>query len=129
VGAWESGPFDNDDALDFVGTLADAPDDETHRRLLEALTLSEGYLELPEANEAIAAAGLVAAWNGWPVDAGSVLDLVDSRELEVTDALRSAARAALDQVQGEDSEWREVWDDAGLLDEVGTQLDEMRAHL
>jgi hypothetical protein len=119
MGAWGIGPFDNDDAQDFVLDLADVPDDELERRLAEALALPSGYVEVPEASIAVAAAALVAVGAGMaPPESPTVCEFVASRSVPTTTALREAAKAALDRVASQDSELWELWQDAGEADQV-----------
>ncbi len=119
MGAWGIGPFDNDDAQDFVLDLADVPDDELARRLAEALALPSGYLEVPEASIAVAAAALVAVGAGMaPPESPTVCEFMANRSVPTTTALREAAKAALDRVASQDSELWELWQDAGEADQV-----------
>jgi hypothetical protein len=130
MGAWGVGPFDNDDAQDFVLDLAEAPAQELGQRLADALTLPDDYIEAPEASTAVAAAALVAIGAGMAVpDSPSVSALVDSRTIPASPELREAGRAALKRVAGGDSELRELWQDAGLTDEVSASHAEIRAAL
>lgn len=65
VGAWGTGPFDNDDALDFFLDIEDAPSDRIAKRVRDALGVAadeDAYLEEHAAGEAIAAAAVVAYW-------------------------------------------------------------------
>lgn len=59
VGPWGHGPFDNDDAQDFVLDLANAPTAGLDVQLAAALTSPGGYLGA-EGSMAVAAAALVA---------------------------------------------------------------------
>ena len=67
MGAWGTGSFENDAALDWLPELeeADGPDvlDRTLRRVTEA---GDDYLEVDEGAAAIAAAEVVAALLGAP---------------------------------------------------------------
>lgn len=129
MGAWDSGPFDNDDALDFVGDLADASELDIGGGLHVALSLPEGYVEAPEASCAVAAAALVATSRGYRIESQPALDLLRAKQLVPSDELREAARRALERVMGEESEWRELWDEAGLLDDQAAILATIRASL
>jgi hypothetical protein len=71
MGTWGIGPFDNDTAADFVGDLDDAPPGEREalvRGVLSRTVRATGYLD--EAQEAVAAAALIAAQcpGGRPVE-------------------------------------------------------------
>lgn len=128
MGTWGVGPFSNDDAADFLGDLADLDPREVQDNLLQALQLpSDGYVESPEADTAIAAAALVAMQNGYvPPDN---VESAAGFEFEVTDQLHSASSAALRRVQGTDSEWAELWDEAGELSEATRILADIAQHL
>lgn len=65
AGAWESGSFDNDDAMDWVAMCVRSKGASAVGKTLEA-SLKPAYLEAPEASEAIAAAEVVAAARGKP---------------------------------------------------------------
>jgi hypothetical protein len=59
-----AGPFDNDAALDFVGELAEQPVETMQagpRAAMTEVVDTDGYIECPEMDAAIAAACLVAA--------------------------------------------------------------------
>jgi len=130
MGAWGTGPFDNDDAQDFVLDLADAPESELDRRLSEALALDPGYVEGPDASIAVAAAALVAIGAGMaPPESPTVSEFVGSRSVPATEALRGAARTALDRVASEDSELWELWQDAREADRVLASHQAIRQHL
>ena len=66
AGAWDTGPFDNDDALDWVWELSESNDLAVIEATLESAANSSGYLEAPTASMAIAAAEVVAALRGNP---------------------------------------------------------------
>ena len=71
MGTWGIGPFDNDTAADFAGHLDDAPPGEREalvRGVLIRTVRATGYLD--EAQEAVAAAALIAAQcpGGRPVE-------------------------------------------------------------
>jgi hypothetical protein len=131
MGAWDSGPFGNDDALDFLDYLAEMTDAERVPRIRAALEMGAGYLEGPEACAAVAAAALVAVANGMPPDEVLMSGEMSwaSTTVPADDRTRAQARAALARVGGADSEWRELWEEAGLLAEAVTVLDGIRDHL
>jgi len=129
VGAWGSGPFDNDDAMDFVGDLANGSTAEVVARLREALALPDDYVESPEGSSAVAAAALVAARLGYNPGNPTVADLLVAHPFEADDQLRSSASAALARVAADDSELMELWDEAGLRESVETVYGDIRAFL
>ncbi len=128
MGAWGAGPFQTDDALDFQAELSELPPAEMGSRITSALALpSDGYLKLPEACAAIAAAGLIAAaWSaafeGLDAEAIAVMQADDViRDVQ----LRDLALAALVRVNGQLSEWRDLW----LKSESWEEADQMIAGL
>ncbi len=129
MGAWGSGPFDNDDAMDFVGDLADGSTAHLVTRLREALALSDDYVESPEGSSAVAAAALVAARRGYDSDNPTVADLLAAHPFAADDELRSMASAALARVAGDDSELMELWEEAGLRETVETVYGDIRDFL
>jgi hypothetical protein len=128
MGAWGAGPFQDDDALDFLAELSELPPAEMGSRITSALALpSDGYLKLPEACAAIAAAGLVAAARS---AASEGLDAEAIAVMQADDVIRDAqlrdlALAALVRVNGQSSEWRDLW----LKSESWEEADQMIAGL
>lgn len=111
MGAWGSGPFENDDALDAVGELVDGTFELDDLR--EAL--ESDYLEAPEGSVALALVEVALAALG-RIDPAAELDEVDIRLVatQFDDAayeliLRAADRA-LDPTA---SELFELWEEAG----------------
>ena len=109
MGASATGPFDNDDALDFIDDLAEAPGWRTVLQALDYVTKQAGYLEAPEGAIAVAAAAIVAA---------SVRDasILPGHHHALKAALGAApegavalARSALARVVGPASELDELW--------------------
>jgi hypothetical protein len=130
MGAWDSGPFGNDDALDFLDYLGELTGTERVPRIRAALDGDDGYLELAEGCAAVAAAALVAVANGMPPGDAKLPDEVDwAGTVPADEEIRAQARAALDRVSGTGSEWRELWEEAGSLAEAVTVLDGIREHL
>ncbi len=129
MGAWGPGPFDNDDAADFIIAVTDAEKGDRAEQVGAALSLPDGYLEIPEASAAVAAAALVAAANGMRVDMAEVTELLRIGGIPADGGVRELARAALARVTGADSEWRELWEEVGQLSEAVMVLDGIQAHL
>ncbi len=131
--AWGPRPFENDEAMDFVGDVSDAPATETERLVRSALSEAvdnNGYLEATAAFRAVAAAALLAAATGaYDVDAEAVGDLVVARRMSVSDELRDLAEQALQRVLGVDSEWREHWERTEELDDVAAEIAGIREAL
>ena len=117
VGAWGSGSFENDNALDWVHALRKTKDD---RMLRDAFgyALAQTYIEAPVAEEAIAAAEVIASAFGWPTTnlPKDVRDWVSNYSETITAQTAAVAVAALDRIVAA-SELRELWEEAGSLDE------------
>jgi hypothetical protein len=142
VGAWGHGPFDNDDALDFLGDL-DAGRRGTFRWLpgrrmprglasaLAAVTDADGYLDAGVVSTGVAAAALVAAAAGGPrPDTDVVAAWLDAHPFVPDDGLRAGSRAELDRAfEPADNEWYDLWADAGAVDDVRAALAPYRAAL
>jgi hypothetical protein len=109
MGAWDSGPFQNDSAGDWLDDAVAAGGAVAVERALRAAAASPPYLEVDEGSSAVAAvAVLVAALTGDPSDLPD-----DARELVdgwIPDpSLVPLAAAALDVVAGGHSELASLW--------------------
>ncbi|HSO63794.1 MAG TPA: DUF4259 domain-containing protein [Ornithinibacter sp.] len=127
MGATGSGPFENDDALDFLDALERLPAGDRPGRALAALDsvlLSTGYVEAPEMCEAVAAAAAVgasvnptAAADEPYLPAWLTASPLPVGDEELVEKSRQVLRRA---VRSQDNEWWELWDEAGLADDVVT---------
>lgn len=114
MGTWDVGPFDNDTAADFCDGLDDAAADKREEIIRRALVDSvdtRGELDADYADEAVAAAALIAR----QCPGGEAYESAyRSREpLPDLRGLRGLAVAALDRVTTEPSELLGLWTDAG----------------
>ncbi|TGD80320.1 DUF4259 domain-containing protein [Hymenobacter wooponensis] len=108
--------FDNDDAADFLADFADDPNEVV---LLEALITAaeeEGYVEADVAAQALAAAEIVAAWQGQPSAdfPDDMLELADELDVSDEDELTELARRAVEAVLKR-SELLDLWQDSKEL--------------
>ena len=111
MGAWGSGSFENDDALDAVDALVDGS--FTLDELREALAAD--YLEAPEGSVALALVEVALAALG-RIDPPAELDEVDIRLLatQFDDAAYALILTAAERaVQPDGSELYELWEEAG----------------
>ncbi len=137
MGATGTGPFQNDDALDFLDQLEDAEPEDRPRLVQKAMRTvlrSTDYIEAPSMAEAVAAAAVVAvcadppdehveSLNHEPMLPGWVL----TDPLEVDDDMNELARQAFDRaLDPADNEWWELWTDAGLTPDVRESIDRFR---
>jgi hypothetical protein len=117
MGAWGTGSFENDDASDFLNDLQ-AQEVTELAGLLLRIEKQPGYIEAPECSAAIAAAEVIAASKG--TDPSKVLPQIDAwireKRNTVTPDLTGAALGALRRIKT-DSELKDLWDEAGRLQE------------
>jgi hypothetical protein len=128
MGAWGSGPFENDDAMDWTYALTDHADLGVVAAAFSDVT-GDDAPEAPEASAAIAAAEVVAAGLGRPCPdlPDEVATWVAERAGEDWGTLVPSALAALDRVAA-GSELAELWAEEGSDDWPAT-LDELRGRL
>lgn len=132
-GAWDVGPFDNDDALDWVYELEASTDLSIVKAALEAVIESSSYIEAPTASAAIAAAEVVAALNGKPHSQlpDNVTSWVKEHNLKGNEALIELAIQVIARVQDpSDSELAQLWSDSEELKDTWlTGLSELKRRL
>lgn len=131
MGAWDIGPFDNDDASDWLFELEDSRDTSAIADALSAIIdLGEDYAEAPECSNAIAAAEVIAALRSHP--AAKLPDTVqawveENQELEVSD-LVPTAQTVVQRIRTE-SELKELWDESDDAGKWYATLDDLSARL
>jgi hypothetical protein len=111
AGAWETGPLDNDVALDFLNRAQASPDEAPLRQIFAAaLANPKGYLDDEIASGAIAAAELVAAMKGAPAPElpAPALDWAKRRSSAADPSLVQLAIRAIDRI-ATSSETRDLW--------------------
>ena len=133
AGAWDMGPFDNDDALDWVYELEASNDLSAVKAALSAAANQGAYIEAPTGSAAVAAAEVVAALLGRasPQLPPEVTSWVDGRTLAKDDALVELARTAIARVQDStNSELAELWSESPeLLSEWRSSLSDLDGRL
>lgn len=125
MGAIGSGPFENDDALDFLDELEALPAADRGHRVLEALDsvlLTTGFVEAPAMCEAVAGAAAVGASVNPEAAVGEphlpvwlITSPLPTGDEELVEKARQLLRRA---VRSQDNEWWELWDEAQLADDV-----------
>ena len=113
MGTWNCGPFDNDDARDF---LYEAEEDAGAVEAALRAVLELDYVDTPRGARAIAAAQLVAdAKTGKKADGADEEIAAASNNLRASEPnierLVSLARAAIERVQASKSEILELWNE------------------
>lgn len=113
MGTWGPGPFENDDASDWLYSLEDSSGPSTVREALDVAAV--GYLELYMGAVTIAAAEVVAAASGHPsaAEPDAVREWVNQYGGEFGKDDIRAAIAAIDRAYSEQSEIRHLWEDTG----------------
>ncbi|MDR7268579.1 hypothetical protein J2X20_001208 [Pelomonas saccharophila] len=116
MGAWSHEAFGNDDALDWVHGLEEVDDLSLIEAALQAvLDDGEGYLEAPQATEALAATELIAHLRGHGGEESCpevAEDWIARTRLVPPEALVKQALAVLERITGEDSELKELWEES-----------------
>jgi putative IMPACT (imprinted ancient) family translation regulator len=128
MGAWDTGPLENDSARDFLSAVADGGGltaiEDAFDHVLEA---GEEYLEAPTAEEAVAAAVIIARFKDG-------VKLVREAELEAwiaqekptaSAAMVSKARDALHRVMTEPSELIELWAEGDGFDDFKAGINDL----
>lgn len=115
MGAWGAGPFENDDASDWVWELEDDSDASLIvAALTDACDPGEDYIDADVANNAVAAAEIVASARGQrhPALPSEAVVWLDAYGPLITDQLVELARVAVSKISTE-SETRDLWSEAG----------------
>jgi hypothetical protein len=130
MGAWGHGPFENDDAGDWVLELEESEDFSVVQAALESVTRQGGAeIEAPDCSIAVAAAEVVAASLGRPV-AG----LPDEAATWVAGrgaapkTVVALAKQALMAVKSK-SELRDLWEESDCFGEWVKSLVSLEARL
>jgi len=131
MGAWDATSFGNDTANDWAYGLEECDDlSYIEAALQKILEEGEEYIEAPDAEEAVAAAEVVAWLRGKrsPVNAYTekIAAWVDAHPIQPTPALTGKAQSVLDRIQREPSELLELWEGNP---EWSASLAELRARL
>ena len=130
MGAWGAGSFENDDAMDWVGSLAEGSGDTVLREAFASVAVTDDrYLQAGDCAIAIAAAEAVAAARGRPT--GSLPEEVTAwvqKKPAVSADLLGLAKAAVDRVVRK-SELQELWDESDSADDWRTAMTDLRGRL
>jgi hypothetical protein len=116
MGAWGTGLFENDDALDFAGDVVERGGLALVENVLEELLdMSDEYIEAPDAEQVLVAAEIVAALAGRPAAEypDELAEWLDALDAVPDDALVDTARRAVQRVLTPPSELLELWEEAG----------------
>ena len=116
MGAWGAGPFENDDAGDWVWELEDDVDGSVIIEALSAVvdTPVDEQPEAPECSNALAAAEIVAAGRGLrgPALPSEASVWIQAHSDLIEPGLIALASGAVERI-AIDSELKDLWDEAG----------------
>ena len=135
MGAWGTGSFENDDAVDWVADLETCDDSVViEATLARVAETGDAYLDLPDGASAVAAAEILAALLGepGPTLADEARGWVASHaSLGVPAAAVELANAALTRVRSdpERSELSGLWEDSGHAAERVTAIEDLARRL
>lgn len=127
MGTYGVDPFDNDTAADWIGMLIKQGTAKDVRRALERVVRLRDYVEADAAQEALAAAEVVAAARGYPGNEAATGKVARRMPMLIDDApLALAAIAAV--ANPESSELYNLFDGPNL-DEWRDTIDDLRRRL
>jgi len=134
MGTWSTDAFGNDTACDWTYELERTRDLTLLESALETiLTAGEEYLEAPEAEEALAAAEVIARLQGnWGLRnaySEAADAWVEANPLAPPAELVRKARAAIERILASPSELLELWQESDELDDWRQSVMDLRARL
>ncbi len=116
MGAWGTGLFENDEALDFAGDVVERGGLALVENVIEELLdMGDDYIDAPEAEQVLVAAEIVAALAGRPAPEypDELAEWLDELDVEPDATLVESARRACQRVLTPPSELLELWEEAG----------------
>jgi hypothetical protein len=129
VGAWGTASFENDDAKNWLGQLNNIAPKDLAKILTQAAESPE-YLEAPAASVAVAAAEVIAAWNGFPAEElpVAIMEWTKRNQKISTPVLKALAVQALERVR-RNSELKDLWMEADGLNDWTTAIQNLQSRL
>jgi len=132
MGAWGTGNFDNDTALDWVFELEEVNDLSLIEKTINAV-FDDDYIDSDIGCEALIAIEAIARLIGnFGKDNSYAEDLdswVKSHNLDVNNELIVRGKKALDLIVSEKSELYELWEETEDFDTWKNEIDDLRARL
>lgn len=129
MGAWGTGVFENDTALDWFDALERRGADAV-LAALQTIPEEDDYIEADQASEALAAAEIVAAALGHPASGlpGEAADWVQAHAGEIDSALVALATDAVTRIRA-NSETQALWEESDSGAEWHAVVDDLLARL
>ena len=129
MGAWGVGPFDNDDACDWLDDVVEGGGDLL--REVFALAVGRDHVEAPDGMIVVAAAEVVACMRGRGRggELPEALAALLTRAAPPDPELVEAARAGVDRVLGARSELHDLWRDSDSYGAWRSDLADLRRRL
>ncbi|MEO8376787.1 MAG: DUF4259 domain-containing protein [Candidatus Sumerlaeota bacterium] len=131
MGTWDFGPFDNDDASDWLFALEECDDLSVLSAALQAVNnIGGGYLEAAEGSNAIAAAEVVAALRGQPMEnlpENAAAWVSENRKLDAS-SLVATSQSAITRIRT-NSELKELFEESGEAEKWYKTLDDLSSRL
>lgn len=132
--AWDTTPFANDSASDWLDELVAGGTIAMVDEAIDAvLGCGDDPVEETTGEEGIAAAEVTAWLYGRPgksaEDTEALEDWIDDQELDEDDGRLRRARKAVDRVFNEPSELREAWEEAGEFEDWRKSLADLKDRL
>jgi hypothetical protein len=132
MGAWGTGNFDNDTALDWVFELEETNDLSLIVETIEAV-FTEDYIDSDVGTEALIAIEAIARLKGnFDVENSYAEDLdnwVKSHRLEISDELIEKSKKVLELIVSDKSELYELWEETEDFEAWKNEINDLRARL
>jgi len=133
MGSWAVHSFGNDDAADWLLELEEQDDLAFVRGTIAEVLEADGYLESTYATQALAAIEVIAATLGRPTAAARaekpLMSWIRQSHHHPEPTLIASALRALDRIDADQSELRELWQDGPDFAAWRQNIAELRAHL
>jgi hypothetical protein len=128
MSAWGNGSFENDDAQNYLATLATITFGDLTQIFVQAADNPE-YLEAPAASVVVVAAEAIAALNGFPAQGvpPQILQCT-ANQPPCTPELKALALRALERVR-KNSELKDLWLEGDGLNDWVAALQELQVRL
>lgn len=124
MGTWSHEPFGNDDANDWAYGLEEVSGLSLIEEAIDRVLEAEEYLEAPEASEAVAAVEVLAKLLGKGTETDTYTEKVDEWVKSVSvrpgAGILAKANRALERILGENSELRQLWEEGGAQEWLGS---------